>query len=123
MRKKIDYEKEIGKKYGNLTILSYEKKGKVYFTCKCDCGNITEKVASNVMLGYTTSCGCMRFNSEKRIENARKMGLNTRIHEEKCDFCGKHEHYAKGLCRNCYERNRRNGRIEYLNRNLERGDK
>lgn len=116
MPKKIDHEKNIGKKFGHLTVLSCEMERRMNYICKCDCGKIVKKVASNVESGYTTSCGCMRFNSEKRIENARKMGLNTRVHDEICDNCGKHEHYAKGLCRNCYERNRRNGTTEYKNR-------
>lgn len=30
-----------------------------------------------------------------------------------CSFCGKEKHYAKGLCRNCYWRNLRNGTAEY----------
>lgn len=116
MPKIIDHNGNIGKKFGHLTVLTWNKRERVYYECKCDCGNITSKAANNVIHGYTTSCGCTRFNSEKRIENARKMGLNTRVHEEICDNCGKHEHYAKGLCRNCYERQRRNGTTDYKNR-------
>lgn len=39
--------------------------------------------------------------------------MNKRVHEEKCDFCGKLEHYAKGLCHNCYYRLKRRGTVEY----------
>jgi hypothetical protein len=41
------------------------------------------------------------------------MGLKNRKHEEKCDYCGASNHYARGMCRNCYERCRRNGNTEY----------
>lgn len=36
-----------------------------------------------------------------------------RIHEEKCDYCGKLEHYAKGFCRSCYARYNKKGTPEY----------
>ena len=44
--------------------------------------------------------------------NARRIGLKNRKYEEKCTYCGKDEHYAKGYCRNCYNRYRRNGFVE-----------
>lgn len=30
-----------------------------------------------------------------------------------CSYCGKQEHYAKGLCRACWSRMKRNGTLEY----------
>ena len=33
---------------------------------------------------------------------------------KKCNFCGNLKHYAKGYCRNCYERFKRNGTPEYV---------
>ena len=39
--------------------------------------------------------------------------MGYRVHEEKCDYCGKLEHFAKGLCHNCYERMRRNGTPDF----------
>jgi hypothetical protein len=33
---------------------------------------------------------------------------------KKCSFCGKEEHFAKGLCNKCYHRYRRNGKVEYV---------
>lgn len=30
-----------------------------------------------------------------------------------CSYCGKEEHYAKGLCRACWSRMKRNGTLEY----------
>ena len=55
----------LGKKFGRLTVLArandrFSKSGraKVYWMCKCDCGNITEAQADCLRSGNTTSCGC-----------------------------------------------------------------
>lgn len=39
--------------------------------------------------------------------------MNKSIHEKKCNYCGKVEHYAKGLCKNCYNRLWKRGTLEY----------
>ncbi len=44
--------------------------------------------------------------------NARRIGLKNRKYEEKCTYCGKEEHYAKGYCKACYNRYKRNGFVE-----------
>lgn len=49
-----------------------------------------------------------------RKEMAREMGLRNRKYDEVCSYCGKPEHYAKGYCRLCYARYRRNGFVEPL---------
>lgn len=36
--------------------------------------------------------------------------------ERKCSFCGSTDYAAKGLCRKCYARLRRNGTLEYKRR-------
>lgn len=53
-----------GKKFGYLTPISYIKEnGKVKWKCKCDCGNETVVISSNLSNGHTKSCGCiMREN-------------------------------------------------------------
>lgn len=50
--------KYVGKKFENLTVVSFQKKdrGNIYWKCHCDCGNYTI-VATN-KLGVTKSCGC-----------------------------------------------------------------
>lgn len=116
MPKITDHNKNIGKKYGKLTVLSWYKKGRVYYECLCDCGNKTTKIASNVLCGQTTSCGCNRTNNESLKERARQMGLKTRHYEEICTNCGKKEHYARGYCRNCYARYMRNGTPKRVNK-------
>lgn len=32
----------------------------VQWNCKCDCGSLTERIASSLTRGGSTSCGCMR---------------------------------------------------------------
>ncbi len=123
MRKKrelINHNENIGKKFNKLLVLDVIKRHygnanmwAYYYICKCECGNVKDIRADAVIKGHIKSCGCFREVSEKVKEATRKMGLNNRKHEEKCDYCGANNHYANGLCRNCYERLRRNGDLEY----------
>lgn len=55
----------IGKKYGRLTILNLhhkDKNGRLFYLCRCDCGN--EKIINGERIrnGKTKSCGC--YNKE-----------------------------------------------------------
>lgn len=52
------------------------------------------------------------MKQNNRAKHAKQMGLNNRKYEEKCSYCGKEEHYAKGYCKNCYARYVRNGFVE-----------
>lgn len=93
-----------GQKFGRLTILDeVEKDNRRYCICKCDCGNICEIKLVNIMNNWTRSCGCLK--KEYNTQNAKKMGLKNRK-EMFCKICG-NKHYARGLCKNCYERDRR----------------
>lgn len=51
-----------GMRFGHLVAIKRtEKKGDTYqWLCKCDCGNMTEVLVSNLTSGSTKSCGCMR---------------------------------------------------------------
>lgn len=51
----------VGKRFGKLTVLSYEGKWSAvhHWKCLCDCGKITSVSQSNLNNGHTTSCGCM----------------------------------------------------------------
>lgn len=59
----------LGKRFGKLLVL---KKGKIdnnghaYWICQCDCGNKKEINGSNLISGYTQSCGCL--HSKKTSE-------------------------------------------------------
>lgn len=83
-----------GQRFGHLTVLKELGGGKIL--CRCDCG--TEKVfnKSNVLVGRSTSCGCMqkdRVESRKDISGLR-FGRLTAI-----EPVGKKEGSILWLCR------------------------
>lgn len=60
-----------GKRFGLLTVVRFDKKVETpggarhyYWLCKCDCGKETTVGAANLRSGNTTSCGCVRRQSE-----------------------------------------------------------
>lgn len=51
-----------GKRFGNLTALEPTQKRHnryIVWSCKCDCGSITEASSSDLKRGVVTSCGCL----------------------------------------------------------------
>lgn len=60
---------EPGEKYNMLTVIERtEKRGNNWaWSCLCDCGAVTEALASNIRSGNTKSCGC-----HKRLISATK---------------------------------------------------
>lgn len=73
----------VGKKFGKLTVikaLEERHKGKIVWLCKCDCGNYTNVMSSNLRpnskIGGTNSCGCAK------IEQHTKHNLsNTKLYK------------------------------------------
>lgn len=53
--------KNIGKKFGRLTVLSIDKivNKRKYYLCKCECGNIKSIRSDSLTSGKTQSCGCL----------------------------------------------------------------
>lgn len=83
----------VGKRVGRLTVVANTGKhqsGHVVWLCKCDCGNYTEVITSNLnpnRFNATLSCGCLRK------ENATKHNLsNTTIYKTLVSI--------KGRCKN-----------------------
>lgn len=69
----------IGNKYNKLTALSKTKiKGRVWYICKCDCGNETLVETWHLHSGKTKSCGCIRKETDKirGIKNRKEFGLS-----------------------------------------------
>ena len=62
---------EIGKSYGNLTVLSHlgKLKGRRehWYRCKCTCGNTTDVRIYRVLDGTTRSCGCLGGLGDKNV--------------------------------------------------------
>ena len=56
-----NWETEINKKYGKLTVLSVTRENKItYAVCRCDCGKEKRIRLASLKNGNSTSCGCSR---------------------------------------------------------------
>ena len=51
-----------GRTFGMLTVLkrAENRNNRVFWTCKCECGNIKDIRASSLLFELTHSCGCMQ---------------------------------------------------------------
>lgn len=55
----------VGQRFGRLMVIedTYKRKfGSVIWKCLCDCGKITEVMATNLKNGSTQSCGCLHHD-------------------------------------------------------------
>ncbi len=52
-----------GDRFGKWTVIERsdktDKKGNIYYLCRCDCGNVKEVRASRLKNGESKSCGCV----------------------------------------------------------------
>lgn len=57
----------VGKRFGRLTVIAYEKKqdGQHIWRCRCDCGAETLVRQTYLQSGHTVSCGCRQNESIK----------------------------------------------------------
>ena len=57
-----------GRKFGRLTVIcrAKNKKNRVMWLCKCDCGNKIIADPNHLKSGHTTSCGCVQRESNKK---------------------------------------------------------
>lgn len=61
-------------KFGNWTVISFagKRKNKLYWNCKCDCGNVSKVSASNLKSGDSTKCvQCRNTNNIKNLNGHR----------------------------------------------------
>lgn len=60
-----------GKKFGRLTVLystgEHDRKGSIYWHCRCICGNEIDVTQNQLMHGNYQSCGCLKEENQKRI--------------------------------------------------------
>lgn len=61
-----------GSRYGNWTIVGSSEKSATksndrYYLCQCDCGKMREVLDSSLRKMLSTSCGCSRINSQKKV--------------------------------------------------------
>ena len=62
----VSFKDLTGQRFGKLVAISFVRRpsgkdgrSKIYWTCKCDCGNTTEVNSGNIGNGHTSSCGCL----------------------------------------------------------------
>lgn len=68
---KRNVEKIVGKRFGRLVAIDYErdylKPNRYRYICRCDCGNIHKVIATDLNRRFVMSCGCLRKeNSSKK---------------------------------------------------------
>lgn len=59
----MNFKDLTGKKFNKLLVLERvenDKKGRVMYKCKCDCGNFKIIRSSSIISGNTKSCGCAK---------------------------------------------------------------
>jgi len=72
---KRNVEKLLGKRFGRLVVIDYERDylrpDRYRYICRCDCGNIHTSIASDLIRGMTRSCGCYRkeFHSKRMTDD------------------------------------------------------
>lgn len=75
-----------GKRFGRLVVIGRDDKKarKVYYYCKCDCGNIKSVRSDSLIAGLIRSCGCLKKEQDRinlEANHSHKMS-GTRLYEE-----------------------------------------
>lgn len=67
------FKDETGNKYGKLTVICKSDKktnGRIYWHCKCECGNECDVEGTKLRNGHTKSCGCAKTQANhNKAEN------------------------------------------------------
>lgn len=61
-----------GQRFGRLTVLERDHsrpKGHVWWTCRCDCGNICTVQTSALLYNMQSSCGCYRRERAREVHS------------------------------------------------------
>lgn len=95
---RLEAEREIGNKYGSLTITGVNRsdKNRTYrYAAVCDCGIIKEYCITKLRSGHTSSCGCLRkklLSDRSKTHGLSKhplfrvwTGMKSRCYNEKMD--------------------------------------
>ncbi len=60
-----------GRRFGRLTALypteKRDRRGSVYWHCRCDCGNETDVTETHLVHGNYRSCGCLNLENQQKI--------------------------------------------------------
>jgi len=94
-----------GERFGHLVVLSEAdrittKSGKILraFNCLCDCGNQTVARYSDLTMGHTRSCGCIRGVKRTVDLTGQKVGKLLVLHEVDHAQTKKHDRYWECRC-------------------------
>lgn len=92
----------IGKKFGRLTVVSFDRleNHKTYWKCSCDCGLTVIVSGNNLRSGNTKSCGCIRR------EKAKDRGQQNAKHGESHNSRTRLYTIWCGMRQRCYNPNR-----------------
>lgn len=65
---------KIGNRYGNWSIIGSSEKvssnlSEKYYLCQCDCGTVREVLDRSLRRLLSTSCGCSRVESQKKVHS------------------------------------------------------
>lgn len=52
-----------------------------YWRCQCDCGQLTDKLCSNLIKNNTTSCGCVKGSTKGKIGHVKHGISRTKIYQ------------------------------------------
>lgn len=67
-----------GQKFNKLTVLSKDEeksaKKRIYWKCKCDCGNEVSISADRLKSGHTKSCGCLKKEAQRQDLTGKTFG-------------------------------------------------
>ena len=109
------HEIPVETKFGKLTVIgksNLRKHGAVYWDCQCDCGSKSTVKGTNLFIGVTRSCGCLRRTDENLAftavlagykSSARKRGVKfllieadfRQLIESPCCYCGIEPHTTR----------------------------
>ena len=62
------------RRFGRLVALRSAGKAECFaerWTCRCDCGNVVDVFKNNLLSGHTRSCGCLRADFAKELNDRR----------------------------------------------------
>lgn len=85
MRKTNNLKLELNSKIENLTVVGClnrkNKRGRILWLFKCECGNLVEAPASDVKLKRKTSCGCVQKKHRENCGNRLRI-INTKPNKD-----------------------------------------
>lgn len=91
-----------GKKFNKLTVIKFDRKnqsGKLYWKCKCDCGNIISQRPDSLKSGRKKSCGCITSPSSdeylKRVE--QRLIAQSKRNGECLEWTGRFNPFGYGI--------------------------